>query len=233
MSKFWESLGKVTDRVGLTESESHSDEAPPSVAPSGGSNSSVASPISKSVPSRTDPEAQAKLAELDKAARQQLIQAMEDSKVPLVEELGDLLESLRESIPDEKALYKAALKILVKKGSSISAICSDMDKCIGVLEDKDREFLSQLKSQFDKRVGSKKTAVDSCKQQVDAKRVQIRALESDISTLETQGQEAQGSISEEEEKLSQVQGRFEMVYRATRSEIESQRAKIAQYGEKL
>lgn len=169
---------------------------------------------------------------IDKAAREQLGAALEGSGANLVRELGDLLDSLREAIPDPKAAHKAAIKVLLKKGNTISGICSDYDKCIGVLEGKDREFAAQLKSQFDKRVGSRSKLVEDCGVQMATKKAQVEQLQAEIAELSSKSSEAQSEILEEQSKLQLAQSRFTAGYKALRAQIESQRAETAQYGEK-
>jgi hypothetical protein len=225
--KFWQ----VMEKIGLAETVEDTPPAEAPVKPTG----SVPAPA-QVLPrvATVDPAVQAKLAELDKSARQQLSQAMEAAGASLVEELGETLETLKESgVEDEKVRYTAAIKSLIKKGHPVSAICQDMDKCIGVLEDKNREFSSQLKGQFDKRVGSKTQTVQTCDDQIAAKIAQKAKLDQEIADLTTQKAEAQQGIHDEQNKLTQVGERFDMAYKAIRSEVESQRAKIAQYGEKL
>lgn len=225
--KFWQ----VLEKIGLAETvEDAPTEAAPAVKPSTGS---TPAPVIQS-PKVIDPEAQAKLAELDKSARQQLAQAMEASGATLVEELGETLETLKESgVEDEKIRYTAAIKGLIKKGHPVAAICQDVDKCIGVLEDKNREFSSQLKTQFDKRVGTKTQTVQTSQDQIKVKQAQKAKLDQEIADLTAQRTEAQSGITDEQNKLTQVGERFDMAYKAIRSEVEAQRAKIAQYGEKL
>lgn len=176
-------------------------------------------------------EERKQIAEIDTMVREQLANAMADSGAKLVEELGDLLETLGESIPDEKLRYSTAIKILNKKGSSVSAICNDIDRCIGVLEQKDREFNATLNDQFNKRVGGKTQQAAACEEQIAVKRSQIDKLQSEIAELNVQHGNATAGIVEEKEKLEQVKNRFQTAYVAMRNEIDAQRAKITQYGE--
>lgn len=158
---------------------------------------------------------------------------MEASGAPLAEELGDLIETMRETIPDETALYKTAIKFLLKKGHSLTEVRQDFDKCIGALEAKDREFETQLRAQFDKRVGSKNQTVSGCQHQIEFKQADIKRIQEEIATLEAQAREAQSSIAAEQDKLTLAQSRFTLVYKALRSQIETQSAKIAQHGEQV
>lgn len=185
------------------------------------------------VPAAPDPEEAARNAALDKMVKKQLADAIEQAGAALVEELVDLMDTLRDSIPDEKLRYTTALKILMKKGSSVVAICTDIDKCIGALEAKEREFNATLKDQFDKRVGGRGDVVTSCDEQIAAKTAQITQLQNEIADLTVKKSEAQTGISEEKDKLEQAQERFTLAYHTFRTEIESQRAKITQYGESL
>lgn len=186
----------------------------------------TASPIAPAAPV-VDPEL---VKSIDASAQKQLIDAIGASGAELVEELGDIIETLKESIPDETALYKAALKMLGKKGHTAVAILGDYDKCLGVIEAKDREFEGQLKAQFDKRVGSKQQAIANFRDQITQKQAQIAQLQQEMSDLGVKAQEVQAEVGEEEQKLNLAQDRFSRVYQTIRAAIEAQRAKVAQYG---
>jgi len=173
------------------------------------------------------------VATLDESSRAQLVASMEASGAQLVEDLMDMLGTLRENITDEAALYKAALKILIKQGNTVLAIRQDFDKCIGALETTNREFAAQLKSQLDKRVGGKLKTAQDCKAQIAAKQQQIEALQNEVANLAAQAHEAEGSVADEQAKLDLAQQRFTHNYTAIRGEIEANCAKVAQYGEKL
>jgi hypothetical protein len=229
-------MGNFFDRLAATPigkliTYTEEDEAPTAAAPAPASatpSRPVAAP--KVVAAAVDQQI---LASLDDSAKKQLIDAMEKSGAHFVEEFSDYLETLRESIEDEAGLYKAALKLLLKKGGSLSAIRQDFDKCIGALEAKDREFGAQLKGELDRRVGTKQKTVADCQAQIEAKQEQIQKLQSEIGDLGATAHEAQGGISAEQDKLNLAQSRFTLVYKALRSEIEANSAKVTQYGEKL
>lgn len=225
---FWNKLTQVGEKLGVVETVEVSEEE--EATPATPSKPATAAAVTASKPAAVD---QAKLTELDQAAKKQLGEAMQKAGAALVEELSDLLDSLTDAIPDEKSRYTAALKILIKKGNPIGAILQDFDKCIGALEEDDRVFVGQLKAQFDKRVGSRTQAVADYDSQIATKQGQIQKLTDEIAEIVLQRDDAQKSITEEQTKLNQVQERFEMAYRALRSEVEAQRAKITQYGESL
>jgi chromosome segregation ATPase len=177
--------------------------------------------------------AKADIDALDQGSRTKLIAAMRGAKAPLVEELSDMLDTLKENIPDEGSLYKAALKILAKKGFAITAIREDYDKCIGALESSNREFAAQLKGQLDARVGAKHKVVEDCNQQMADKQSQIAALQAEVATLAATAHEAENGIAAEQTKLNLMQERFNINYQALRTEMERNCAKVIQYGEKI
>jgi len=221
---FWKGLAKV----GLVTIE---DDAVTTAVPE-----SEASP--QPITSRPPPRAAATgdrelVATLDTSSRDQLVAAMEASGAQLVEDLMDMIGTLRENISDEAALYKAALKILVKQGNTVSAIRQDFDKCIGALEATNRDFASQLKTQLDKRVGGKLKIAQDCKAQMAAKQQQIEDLQDEVANLAAQAHEAESSVADEQAKLDLAQQRFTHNYTAIRGEIEGTCAKVAQHGEKL
>jgi chromosome segregation ATPase len=221
---FWKGLAKV----GLVTIE---DDAVTTAVPE-----SEASP--QPITSRPPPRAAATgdrelVAALDTSSRDQLVAAMEASGAQLVEDLMDMIGTLRENISDETALYKAALKILIKQGNTVSAIRQDFDKCIGALEATSRDFAAQLKAQLDKRVGGKLKIAQDCKAQMAAKQQQIETLQNEVANLAAQAHEAESSVADEQAKLDLAQQRFTHNYTAIRGEIEGTYAKVAQHGEQL
>ena len=239
MSKrFWDTLSNGLISVGLAERVETTAEEVATPAPIAG-----VPPLNVQVPAGTfppavtvvapvqaTPELQARLAELDRAAKDRLIQVMAEDGAPLVEELSDTLETLADAIPDEGARFKAALKLMVKKGSPIGAVLGDLDKCLGVLDQNFRTFETDTKGQLDQRVGTKVKAVQDIDGLIKAKGDQITALQNEIAELTLKRNEQQAGITVEQQKIAQVQERFGMVYRAIRTQVETQRAKVAQYG---
>lgn len=170
------------------------------------------------------------LVELDQSARGALTTALRGARTALADELSTLLESLTQAIADEGLRYKTALSILGKKGHPVSAICGDLDKCIGVLEEKARDFGAQLKAQMDSRVGTKQALIDRCTTDITARREQMSTLQAEITALEKQRSDATSEIARENGKLNQVQERFTLVYQSMRASVEATRAKVTQYG---
>src|SRR5690349_20825805 len=117
---FLNSLGKGLVAIGLAED--NQEEAPSAAAPT-----QAVAPVSSAAPvpasaTVTPPEDPARIAELDKAVREGLLQALEKDGAPLVEELHSTLETLTDAIPDERARFLAALKLMAKKGPTVASI---------------------------------------------------------------------------------------------------------------
>ena len=235
---FWNAIGAGLAKVGLAEAEEPGPEqaespghrSPGNVAPP--PRAAAAAPSRAASPVPPPPDA-GRIAELDKAARERLIAAMQNDGAPLVEELADALDTLAEAIPDEKARYLAALKLQVKQGHPVTAILSDFDRCLGCLDENHRTFEADTKIQLDRRVGTKVQAVAQYEQQIRVKGEQIEALRLEIAELAAKRQEDQAGILIEQQKITQVQDRFGLIYQAIRADIEAERAKIAQYGKGL
>ena len=158
---------------------------------------------------------------------------MDSAGAKLVEDLMDTLEVLEASIPDEAALYAAALNLLKKKGHGLGDIRQDFDKCIGALETKDREFEAQLKAQYQKRVGSKNALIENCKGDIAARQSQITALQAEMAELGVKSHEAEEAVKEETQKLELAQARFTLGYNRLHSEMEAHITKTMKYGEAL
>lgn len=180
----------------------------------------------------TNPDA-AKTAELDEMARSIIIKDLENDGAPLVEEYLSTLEPLVDIVPDERARTIAALKIVVKKGNSMSAILSDVDKSLGALEESKRKFDTNSRTQFEQKVGTKQASVANMDSQLSQKNEQLRLLQTEIADLAAKRTQEQSGISVEENKIALVQSRFQRVYTVIKSEIEHARSKIVQYGEGL
>ncbi|MFA5202850.1 MAG: hypothetical protein WC708_00340 [Lentisphaeria bacterium] len=217
-------LFDLLERTGLVKS-TDTDDKP---SPVKGSEPKVAV-AAVVVPKSTgvDP---AKIAAIDESVRKELTGAVDASGSRFVTELTDTLTTLEDVVTDETKRYETALKLLKKKGVSITDIVGDLDSCIGALEAKDREFRNQLQDQFKKKVGSRQEAVQGFTDSIAAKQAQIESLQLEINQARSQRDEAQRGITEEQSKLDLVTERFSIAYKSIRAVVEAQRTKISQHG---
>jgi hypothetical protein len=172
-------------------------------------------------------------AEVDGAARSELAQAMQASGAVLVEKLDDLLDSLSRAIPDDALRHRTALDILAKSGHPPTAVVADFDRCIGVLEEKKREFAAQLEARVARRVGGKVETVESCTTQIRAKEAQVSQLQQEIAELVAARVAAAAAIDDERGKLARIGERFGAAYESILTEVQLRRSKIVPYAEVL
>lgn len=237
MAGFLDKLGSVAAAVGLAEKVDQSQlassqQAPTpqyAATPSYGTGSQTAPTVApRPFAGALDP---ARAAELDNQARAVLINAMENDGAPLCELFDADLETMREAITDEMKLYTTAIKMFVKKKHTVAALLGDFDRCLSVLDDNKRNFETTQKTQFDAKVGAARSTVESIDQQIGAKNQQIQQLQGEITSLQGQRGAAAANISLEQTKIEQVQSRFTAVFAAIREHVQTQRTKIAQYGQ--
>ena len=219
-------LFDLLERTGLVKStETDDQEKKPGPVKGSEPKIAVASAVMKSV--GIDP---AKIAAIDESVRKELTGAVDASGSRFVTELTDTLTTLEDVVTDETKRYETALKLLKKKGVSITDVIGDLDSCIGALESKDREFRSQLQDQFKKKVGSKQEAVQGFTDSIATKQAQMESLQLEINQARSQRDEAQRGITEEQSKLDLVTERFSIAYKSIRAVVEAQRTKISQHG---
>jgi chromosome segregation ATPase len=217
-------LGKVGSFfVEEVPDEKPQDGLPP---PAQSTMQSSVPPFAPSVTSAVpvDPE---RAKQLDDAAMAQLSAAMEKVAGSYAEFSTDM-EVLAEAVPDENLRLKAAVKMLGKKGVTVSKILSDVDACLGALESENRTFKAATQEQIDQRVGSKRKAVEQLKTDIAAKQAQITALQNDIAALQGKLGTAASEIKSEEDNITVVQDRFSYVFTNMRASLTAQRARIAQ-----
>jgi|WetSurMetagenome_2_1015567.scaffolds.fasta_scaffold138104_2 hypothetical protein len=135
-------LFDLLERTGLVKSTEVDDqEKKPGLGPVKGSEPKVAVAAAVTKSAGIDP---AKIAAIDESVRKELTGAVDASGSRFVTELSDTLTTLEDVVDDETKRKETALKLLKKKGVSITDIIGDLDSCIGALKAKDREFRNQL-----------------------------------------------------------------------------------------
>lgn len=221
----------LLSKIGLVE------EVQPGAAPAPVASNPNPVPIPVSVPAApvkpTVSQDQARIAAADQVAKEQLELAIDNANANVAEEFLAAMGPLAKAIPDERVRYQTALQLTIAKSGSIPQLVGDFDSCLGALDDKSREFESQLKARFEQRVGAKVQQVKTLEEQISAKQQQYLSLQQEIQDLITRKGQEQSGITEEQAKLDLAQERFTIQYGAMRRMVEEQKGKIAQYGEGL
>ncbi len=222
--KFLVDVGVVEKVDAPTPTTPQAAASPPTVPP-------PATPATWPPPTQViNPEHSARIAELDKISRSQLEHIMANDGAPLVEKLNDTLDALADVVPDERARYLAALKLLGKDGFGVSHLLADYDKCLGALEEGLRVFEAESKDAIQLKVGSKVQAVEAIAKQIEAISAQISSLQQQIADLVVRKDSEQAGISAEQQKIDLARSRFTQLYSQVREGIETQRRKIGEYG---
>jgi hypothetical protein len=133
--------------------------------------------------------------QLDEAATGQLSAAMEKVAGSYAEFVTNM-EVLAEAVPDEGAQVKAVMKLLAKKGVNPLKLLSDVDACLGALEEENRVFKAATQDQIDQKVGAKRKAVEQLKADIVAKQAAITAMQNEINALNAK----QGSAASHAER---------------------------------
>jgi len=166
----------------------------------------------------------------DGAARKRLEAAIESSAPPGYVELQDTLSTLADSIPDESARWKAAMKLAAKHGHSVEILLGDFDKCIGILEQKGREFEDETQAQLKRKVGGRQATIESLDTQIKTKHEQIQQLQSDISRLSEQRDAESAALTADEQKITSVKEGFVAAYQVVHAQLTDRRNKLATFG---
>jgi chromosome segregation ATPase len=215
------------DFVKNTFSEDASDESEKPVKPD---PSQPIPPTVPAVPAKTAaspprPVDQERAASLDAAARAELAPALAASKFQ--REISETMDLLKEDLPDEEARFKAAVKMIVRKGPTMVDLIGDIDSCVGVLQEKGREFREVLESQIDQKVGAKKRKMKETDDLIAAKHLQIETLSKEIQELTGQRNDIYAAINDGQREIDEVKERFEVVYKSVQDELAAKKAKLS------
>lgn len=219
----FESLRKGLNSV-LYKDVPDAQSASPSLAPAKGAPTSAR--VITNAPAAVDP---AVYAEIDKGIQSKLLSALEKADASVYQELDDFLDTMADAITDENLRWKKAIEFLAKKGHSVGALLSDVDKCIGALEEQGRLFSADVARQLKDRVGSREQSVETLTQQIAAKEAQKAAMEAEIEALRQKRDTDQAAISTEQAKVERVQSRYDIVYPAIMADIKGTRMKLESF----
>lgn len=211
--------------------EDEKKPAAPTPPPQSFSNPSVgvftrpAAPLI-SAPSMT-PEMAQKLADLDNHAKDRLLKVLANDGAPLCEELSETVETLEDAIPDEAGRYRAAIKLMAKKGHSKEAIVENYNKCLTALAADATTFNTETEEAVQRKVGSRQQQLTSLEGQIKSRQEQIEVLQKEILSIQTQCEAERLAIGDEAQKITLVRDRFFALYNVVRAEIEDQQKKVS------
>lgn len=202
-------------------------EETPEAAPAQGQSAPPPVPVPQSV---APPPQRVSKPEVDQEARKRLEASITKAAPPGYVEIMDTVATLADSIPDEGARFRAALKLAAKRGHSLDDLLGDMDKCIGVLEGKKRQFEEETSHQMEAKVVARQKAISGLDEQIRAKQDQMTALQREVSELSEQRGTEAAAITSETANITAVRESFSAAYEVVYAQLQERRQKVSTYG---
>ncbi len=166
----------------------------------------------------------------DQAAKERLETLLAGSAPPGYVELHDFLSTLSDSIPDETARWRAALKLAAKRGHNVEALLGDFDKCLGILEEKYRQFDADTREQIKKKIEGRQSAIEALDQQILAKEGLVVQIQAEIKDLAEQRRSESAAKDSSEAKILAVKGGFDSAYRIVHLQVSDNRRRLEAFG---
>ncbi len=137
------------------------------------------------------------------------------------------MEALAEAVPDVGAREKAVIKLLTKKKIPLERILSDLDACIGALEEQNRTFRRDSEAHLEKKIGGMKKEVEATSVSIESKKAHIKSLQEEVSGLERMRSDKNAEVQDAESNAALVQSRFTAVYGSIHSGMAASRKRIS------
>lgn len=182
------------------------------------------------------PNVSGDFSEIDKSIKSKFDEALAINTPPLYTELNDTVNMLAEDIPNVASRYKAAIKILTKRGATPTAIIAAFDSCIQIIEKKAQEFQTAAQKKIEEKIGGRKSSIQNIDNNISETKNQINNLNSQIATLQTQittltsnRDQLSNEIVKEEESIKLKQNRLEVVYKNLHDDFNNKKQSLLDY----
>jgi len=172
----------------------------------------------------------APVAVIDPVVRKKLEDSISAEAPAGYAEIVNNLVTLSEDIPDERSRYRAAIRLAGKAGHTLDHLLGDLDKCVGILEAKAREFADEVKRQIDTKVGARRTSIAQRESEITSKTQLIVQLQGEIAQLQQANLTESEDIASETAKITGIGNNFNLAYQAVHAAVIEQRNKISTYG---
>lgn len=201
------------------------EKAEPAEAPS--HTITPISPLPKAPPppslADADPEL---IKKIDERATAQL-QAPVEKVAGTYAEFMASMDALSEAVPDMNARQKAVIKLMMKKNIPLAKILSDLDACIGALEEEGRTFRNVSEDHLTKKIGGMEQEAEKIEQSISEKSAMVSKLEAEIAALRATKDSRVLGIQSAKSDANLVQSRFTSIYNSTHAAMTSQRKQIS------
>lgn len=176
-----------------------------------------------SPPASADPEL---IRKIDERTTNQL-QAPIEKVAGTYAEFMASMDALSDAVPDMAARQQAVIKLMTKKKIPLTQILSDLDACVGALEEEGRTFRKVSEDHLTKNIGGMKQESSSFDSSIAAKEAQVAAVQSEIAALRAKKASKESDIKNSESEAQLVQSRFSIIYGSIHSAMASQRKQIS------
>ncbi len=215
--------------VKMEDGESEQEATPSTVAPapSTPAPAAVATPAPALLSAgSSDPAAESKILE-------KLNKALADNNLDGIDffEFRLTLEALIGVIADEPTRYRAALGSLMAQGARADHIQQTADHYLKVLDAKESSYAEYLAEQQKLRVEDKVASAEAIKKQIQEKAEAIAKLTQEIGKLTESELAARNAATMAKAELEANRSTFTSIKNRIATEIQTVRAKIAQYTE--
>lgn len=137
------------------------------------------------------------------------------------------MDALSDAVPDIGMRQKAVIKLMTKKRIPLPKILSDLDACIGALEQEGRTFRSESEKHVGTKIGGLRQESERISSAVAAKEALMANLQSELSDLRTSKSAKEVEIRDAESNSALVQARFTAVYDGTHAAMMAQRKQVS------
>lgn len=174
-------------------------------------------------------------AEIDESIKAKFNEALVNAS-PLYTELNDTVAMLAEDIPNISSRYKAAIKILGKRGATTATIISAFDSCLQVIDKRRTEFQAAAEKKLQEKVGGRQIEINGCdnviktnESNIQTLTAQIESLKGQIESISANKIKLQNEIAIEEQSIKLKQSRLEVVYKQLFDDFNTQKQNLLDY----
>jgi len=169
------------------------------------------------------------LVSVDPKMREQIeLDLMQQAPASYKDFIGNI-STLTEAITDEGMLYKAAIKLSMKHGHTSDRLILDLNKCFQVLEENHKNFLGEMSSQVETKVGGRNKVVAGLDQTIANHKMTIEGLVQEIARLEKSRSDEVMAIQADTAKIEQVKASFEASYADVHRKLSTTRDTLTKY----
>jgi chromosome segregation ATPase len=167
----------------------------------------------------------------DKEIKQQLLDALEKANMPGYDyfEFIKAIDAQMSIIPSEAMRFQSTFAVASTMGVNVETLLSSAQHYLGILTEKEKEFLTAMDKHAVDAVGGKEGQIQSIDSEMQKKAQQIQQLTQDINELQQQKTVLTNEISTNKIKIDTVKNNFFATLKTITDRIKNDVEKIKQY----